>query len=168
MKHVIPGFRLVLEPFFFLSSPIRIQISVGLEAVSLHSDVRFAGTGPSFGLDGEKLLGARGFLAYGKGAANFLVGNFDGSYRQTNVFNGVEAFSGFTDTRVVSILELESGIGWKTADRRFRLSSGYQIAGWFNTMSSSSFIDSTRNHSFNKSNETLLLDELVVRAEFRF
>lgn len=135
---------------------------------TVQTDVGFDGTGPRFGIDGEKLVGEAGFLFYGKSAANFLIGEFKGNYRQTNVFNGVEAVSGFQDTRIVNILELETGIGWESANRRFRITSGYQVAGWFNTMTTSSFIDSTRAHNFDTSDETLLFDGLVVRAEVRF
>ena len=130
------------------------------------TDIDFDGIGPRIAFDTERRVFEHIFL-YGRGAASFLVGNFNADFRQTNVFDGVQAQSGFQDDRIVSILEFEAGIGWKNADGTTRLTAGYFVGAWFNAVGTSSFINAVQTNAFDHVDETLLFDGLAVRLEFR-
>jgi hypothetical protein len=133
----------------------------------IHTDIDFHGVGPRLGLEGEKLF-AHGFLAYGRGYANFLVGRFDAEFLQQNIFIGNQAIAGLSDRRIVSQLELELGVGWQTACGHFRVTAGYYLAGWFNTITTPSWVDAVRADNYRRISDTLTFDGLTARAELRF
>lgn len=134
---------------------------------TVDTDIDFDGVGPRIGLDGERRL-KHGFLVYSRSAANFLVGEFRGDYSQNNIFAGNQATTAFDDDRIVPVLEFEAGLGWESCSGCFSVRAGYYIAGWFNTMTTPSFIDAVQAHDFTEVDETLTFDGLTVRAELKF
>lgn len=134
------------------------------------SDVLFDGTGPRFGLDGERLLGCRGFMVFTRANVNFLVGSCITDYRQTNVFAGTQAQTGLTDTRIVTMPELELGAGWQGCNGHLRITAGYYLAAWYNMMTTTESLATVRTtpNTFEPETRTLTLDGLTTRAEFRF
>jgi len=134
------------------------------------SDVLFDGTGPRFGIDTERLLGCRGFMVFTRANVNFLVGSCIADYRQTNVFAGTQAQTGLTDTRVVTMPELELGAGWQGCEGRFRITAGYYLSAWFNMMTTTEYLSTVRTtpNTFQPETKTLTLDGLTVRTEYRF
>ena len=106
--------------------------------------------------------------AYGKGSAAFLVGQFRTSYVQINEFGGTEANTALTNDRIVPLLDMELGLAWLSRGQRFRLSGGYMVSAWFNSITSSAWISSVQNSSYNPGSETITFDGLVARAELRF
>ena len=138
-----------------------------LGTTSVNTEINFDGVGPRFGLDGERLIGG-GFLVYGRGFANFLVGNFSADYTQRNVFAGVQGTTSFSDSRIVPVLETELGLGWQNCCGNFRVTGGYYLATWLNTVTTPSWIGSIKGNEFKDVSEALTFDGLQVRAEYRF
>lgn len=131
------------------------------------TDIDFDGIGPRIGLLGERLIG-HGLLVYAKGHANFLIGDFNASYEQVNVFDGVQARSSIEDDRIVSLLEMELGLGWQDCCGNCRVTAGYLVQAWYNTMTTPAYIRSVQSSGFDEVDETLTFDGLTIRAEYRF
>src|SRR5690606_8347329 len=108
-------------------------ISPGTTSVT--TDIDFEGIGARFGLDGMRRGYCNGLLIYGKGFANFLAGEFKADYIQTNTFATTQGFTSLEDDRVVSILEYEVGAGWESPSGRVRITGGYYMAAWYDTLS---------------------------------
>lgn len=138
----------------------------GLSTVT--TDINFDGFGIGFGLDGEKRLADCGFLVYANGSASFVSGEFKSNFAQTNQFNTAIVATDAEDYRVVSILQTELGLGWVSHCGRFRASTGYQFAGWFNTVTTGSYINGVQARDFNDIHETITFDGLVSRIEWRY
>jgi hypothetical protein len=139
---------------------------VGLvDAVS--SDIDFDGAGLRLGLDMEHHIG-RGLYAYGKANASFLAGEFDATYLNTRDGAVVSATS-LEAARLVTILDLEVGAGWQ-ATRNIRLSTGYSISSWFNSVTTADWIDGVRdnNNHFADMNQAITFDGFNTRMEIRF
>ncbi|MEO1994664.1 MAG: Lpg1974 family pore-forming outer membrane protein, partial [Planctomycetaceae bacterium] len=138
-----------------------------LGATNVSTDIDFDGLGPRVGFDAAKLLGD-GFLLYTKGSANFLVGDFNADFRQTNIFAGTQAVSGIEDDRIVSILEWELGFGWESCCGGFRATAGYYVAAWFNTLTTPEFIRGVQTSDYDDMSGALSFDGLTIRTEIRF
>gem|GEM_PF-976426 len=134
---------------------------------TVNSEVDFHGFGPRLGLEGERNLG-KGMLIYSRGAANFLAGEFHGDYLQTNIAAGSQARLSYDDDRIVSLLELELGVGWENCCGNFRVTAGYYIGAWFNSLTTAGFINGVQNNNFTDVDETLSFDGLTARAEYRY
>jgi hypothetical protein len=138
---------------------------------TVNGNVDFTGYGIRVGLEGEYYM-PYGAFTYGRGLASLLAGRFSGSYAQNNIFAGQQAFTSFTDDRVVPILELEVGVGWSAWGGRIRLSGGYSFAGWFNTLTLNSLVQGVQATNFttntNNYRDTLTFDGFVGRVEFRW
>jgi hypothetical protein len=141
------------------------------DVIRVNSEIDFDGIGPRIGLEGERSLGRRGMLVYAKGAANFIVGEFTADYRQNNVTTAVQqARAGMEDDRIVTQLELELGVGWERqcCDRIWRLTAGYYVSSWINTLTTSAFIQGVQANDLDDMHETLTFDGLTVRMEIRY
>ncbi len=143
-----------------------IYQSVGsVDAVS--SDIDFDGAGVRLGLDAEHHV-RHGLYAYGKANASFLAGEFDASYLNTRDGAYVSS-TNFNAARLVTILDLEVGAGWQ-ASQNCRLSAGYLVSGWFNSMTTADWIDGVRdnNNHFADMSQAITFDGFNLRAELRF
>ncbi len=150
----------------FLASQ-EIFSAAGLTNVA--SEIDFDGFGIRLGLDGMKRHADSGVLLYAKGNANFVSGEFKANYRQQNQFGGAAVIGNdFADYRVLSILETELGMGWESAGGRVRLTGGYLVQGWFNTLTTSTYIDGVRAGNYTDLAETLTFSGLVGRVELRY
>lgn len=132
------------------------------------SGVEFEGAGPKFGLDLERKAPSSGFLVYGRAAASFVAGQVSAAFAQRNNAGTVVAAAAWDDDRIVPILDLEAGLGWKSSNERFLLSAGYLVSAWFNIVGSEAFIHAVQTTNYNDIQDTLLFDGPVARAEFRF
>ncbi|NIP86321.1 MAG: hypothetical protein GTO03_12445, partial [Planctomycetales bacterium] len=134
--------------------------------------IDFDGAGIRLGLEGEFPAQHSGFWAYAKGHASFLAGDFKSSYRQTNrPMVGPPAVLVSTsrkDERIVPILDLELGLGWRGPRDRWRFSAGYLFSAWFNVVSNEEFIRTVQSGQMHGVDDTLTFDGLVARAELRF
>jgi hypothetical protein len=135
---------------------------------SVQTQISFDGGGPRLGLDIERYSQRTGLFAYSKGYANFIAGRFHANYLQQNTFALTQAQTDWKDDRLLSILEYELGIGWTSPHGRLRLTGGYYVAGWFNTLTTPSWISAVQQTNFNGVSDTLSFDGLVTRAEWRW
>ena len=107
--------------------------AAGLTTVATQID--FDGAGIRFGLDGIKRRPGTGLLLYAKGDVNFVGGEFQATYRQTNEFGGAAVIgNNLDDYRLITIADAELGLGWESACGRLRVTGGYLVSGWFNTL----------------------------------
>ena len=50
--------------------------------------------------------------------------------------------------RIVTILDLEAGIGWHNFTDNLRLSVGYMVSQWFNTVKVNEWINAVQQNNF--------------------
>jgi hypothetical protein len=142
-----------------------------LQSTLVKTNVEFDGVGPRLGLEGEK-VSCCGLLLYGRAGADFLAGTFRAHFNQTNSFIGTVGNADFDDDRIVTILELELGVGWQSKNGCVRVQAGYLINGWFNTLNVGDFTHAVGTSNFttnccNLSND-LSFDGFVGRIAFHF
>jgi hypothetical protein len=141
--------------------------AAGLTRVA--SEIDFDGFGIRFGLDGIKRHRDSGVLVYAKGHANFVAGEFKANFWQQNQFGGAAVIrNDFADYRVLSILETELGLGWESGGGRLRVTGGYMVQGWFNALTTGTYIDGVQAGNFTDLAETLAFNGLVGRLELRY
>lgn len=140
-----------------------------LGTTDVTSRIDFDGFGPRLGLDGS--FGQRVFV-YGRSDVSLLFGHFGANYLQENVFSGVQAQTQVGDDRVVPVWETELGVGWRSRSGRLELTAGYTAAFWFNTMTTSSWIEGVQQSAFSSSGdsqrESLTFDGFFLRCGFNF
>lgn len=133
------------------------------------TDLRFSGAGILVGIDGEHYAPNSGFFAYSRAIASFLAGNFRGSLEQKEQVSTGKIDTGWRAGRVVPILELEIGVGWRTLSDRLRLKAGYMFSSWMNMVRTDEFIRAAQTNDFvNLGGNSLTFDGLVAHAEWRF
>ena len=138
-------------------------------SASTNTNIEFDGLGLRLGLDGERMIGG-GFFFTAQANANFLGGQFTGSYLQSDSNNAVEATTYWHEARFVTILESEVSVGWQSCNGRVRASVGYLLSDWLNIVKPSDFISSVQANQYvgtNKIGDTsLVFDGLKARIEF--
>jgi hypothetical protein len=120
--------------------------NVGTESVT--SSVDFDGAGMRFGMDFERYGRNRQWFVYGKGYASLIGGRFQADYLQSNQGDPVVAQTSWEAGRVVTMLDLEAGLGWQNCGGNLRLSVGYLYSGWFNTIRNNEWIHAVQNNDF--------------------
>lgn len=120
--------------------------NVGVETVNAAVD--FDGVGGRFGMEGIRYVNNRQFFVYGKGYASLIGGRFENNYLQSNLADPVVATTSWQAGRVLTILDLEAGIGWQNSSGNIRGSIGYLYSGWFNTIRMNEWIRSVQNNDF--------------------
>jgi hypothetical protein len=161
MVNAVAGVR-----YAHLNQLLDAQYSI-LGATSVRSDIDFYGIGPRLGLEAE-YVSCHGFLVYGNTHANFLAGTFDADYRQDNIFAGTQSFTTFDDTRLVTQLELELGLGWQSKCGTFRFTAGYYINQWYNAMTTPVWIRGVQSRQFENRDDRIGFNGLTVRAMVQF
>lgn len=119
---------------------------VGVESV--RSAVDFDGAGARFGLEGIRYGNNRQWFVYGKGYASLIGGRFENHYLQFNQGDPLVAGTTWEAGRVLTILDLEAGIGWQNASGNIRGSVGYMYSGWFNSIRMNEWIRAVQNNDF--------------------
>ncbi len=133
------------------------------------TDIEYDGGGLSFGLEGERRIGRRGFSVYGSFGVTPTVGQFTTLYNTTNVSTVSQLTTAtWKDDRFVTILEYEVGLAWTSCSRCWRLSAGYLSSHWFNTVTTPVFIDAVQADNYVDIGDTLSFDGLTARIERRF
>jgi len=133
------------------------------------TDVHFDGGGIRVGLDAEWYGANRRCFVYGRSAASFVAGEFKASYRQNDLFGREVIYTDWRGGRIVSMLDLEVGIGFTNRNGWARASVGYMVSGWFNTVNTDEFIKAVAVTSdFTGLNNSMTFDGAVARAEIRF
>ena len=142
-----------------------------LGSETVRSRINFDGIGPRAGFEGEyKVRG--GLFGYGKGVLDLLAGRFGGSFVQRDVFGGLIAETEINEKRLVPVTEFELGAGWASPKGRIRVSGGYSVNAWFNTLTTPALIRGIQANDFttngNNFRDTMTFDGLVGRIEFRY
>ncbi len=135
---------------------------------TVQAENEFEGIGLRGGIEGEWGGQQGGFLAYGKLIGGAIAGELQSSYTQANNFDGIVVLTSREDDRIVPMIEIEAGLGWRSRSQRWRMSAGYNITALFNLASSNSLIQSVRTANFSENDDTFTLDGLVARVEFAF
>jgi len=143
---------------------------VGNSNQILQAESEFDGGGLKLGLETLRFHPTTQFFFYGKGYASFLAGQFRTRYDfQPN--DGVTAptTTAFNIGRLVTMLDLETGLGWQNYTGNFRVSAGYMFNSWFNTIRVSDVINSVQANNFTQPasnvNGLVTFDGLVTKVE---
>jgi len=144
-----------------------IGVPVGLSTVN--TQINFDGFGIGMGLDAMKRRADTGLLIYGRSSASFVSGEFKAQYRQVSQF-GPNSIIGnnITDYRVMSILQTELGVGWRSACGRIQILGGYQFQSWGNALTTASYIPGVQNRRFDNLNENLTFDGFTSRLQLQW
>jgi hypothetical protein len=132
------------------------------------TDIDFDGGGLSLGLEAERQSCTSGLRLYSRGTASFLAGRFRGRYFQGQSFDPTVVDTDWEAGRVVPVLDLELRAGWSSSGGRLRLSAGYLVSSWFNTVQTADFIRAVQANDFGDLGDGFTLDGLQVEAEWRF
>ena len=116
----------------------------------------FDGGGIKLGLEGTRYGAQNQFFVYGKGYTSFVAGTFRTNYQlNRTIFNPTAVLPplNITNTnweadRIVTILDLEAGIGWHNFTDNLRLSVGYMVSQWFNTVKVNEWINAVQQNNF--------------------
>lgn len=140
----------------------------GVETVA--TDVFFDGGGIRLGLEAERYIYSNSrFMVYGRGFASFVAGEFEARYVQDNAFSADHVVDArFKFGRLMSILDLEVGVGWTSYSGRWRMAGGYLFSAWYNAVKTDDFIQAVRSNTFVGLGDKLTFDGLTARIEYRF
>lgn len=137
--------------------------------IDTRTDIDFDGGGVKLGLDGERLIGCRGFSFYGRASVSPIVGQFSSDYTMLNSTTSVLlANAVWKDDRFVTILDYEFGLAWTGPRNRWRFSGGYMASFWFNAVTTPSFIDAVQADNYVGVSDTISFDGFTTRLEYRF
>jgi len=134
----------------------------------VNTSVNFDGGGIRVGLEGERVAGCTGFLGYARAMASFVAGEFRGNYFQGSDTDPLIANTFWKAGRIVPILDLELGVGWASCSGRFRVTGGYMVSAWYNTVTTTDWIGAVQHNDFSGLHDTMTFDGLVVRTELRY
>lgn len=140
--------------------------NIGTETIN--ADVNFDGGGLRLGVEAERHAASCGIFLYGKTHANFVAGKFRGHYFQGNTFDPVIVDTYWNADRIVSMLDLELGLGWRNTEDCLRISAGYTISAWYNTVTTADFISAVQRNEFGGLSDVTTFDGLAARVELRF
>lgn len=149
-----------------LSVDQTVSVATGLTNVA--TDIDFNGFGISGGLDFETYSCTTGLSLYGKTLASLLAGEWNATYAQTNQFGGGVIANQYEDFHATPVLDAELGVRWMAKKRHFMVSSGFLMSGWYETLTTRSYIDSVRASQLTDAGETMTFSGLTARAEWRF
>jgi hypothetical protein len=139
-----------------------------LGSETVRTDINFNGGGIRLGLEGERYARHSGWKIYGRGAASFVAGTFDGSYTQSQTFDPTVVHTDISVGRIVPILDLEIGAGWSGPAGHWHFTAGYLVSAWMNVVKTSEFIKGVQQNDVSNLSDTLTFDGLVARAEYRW
>ena len=133
----------------------------------VETDLDFYGAGIKLGLEYER-VSKRGFLVYGRANASFVPGEFRADYDQTSVLAGRLVDTSWKAGRLVTMTDIEIGTGWESACGTWRLTAGYNIQAWYNTVQTDEWIRGVRTNSFIDMASMQTFDGLMARVEARY
>jgi len=118
----------------------------GFEQVLAESE--FDGGGVRLGLEGMRFHPTTQFFWYGRGYASFLAGTFRARYEYDSPNNNAATIASLNVGRVVTMLDMETGIGWQNFTGNLRFSAGYLFSAWYNTVRVNDFISAVQTNNF--------------------
>jgi hypothetical protein len=136
---------------------------------NVFSAVEFDGAGLKLGLEGEYYAVNDQWFAYGKAFYSLVGGEFRSRYLMGTNLNPVIADTSLNIGRLVSIYDLEVGVGWRNYCDNFRLSVGYNYSIWTNVMKNNEWINTIQTNNFVDPSDNydgmITFDGLTARAE---
>jgi len=135
---------------------------------SVATDIDFNGLGVRLGLEGERFRHKSRCFFYGKTYVNFIPGEFNAKFDQGQAFDASVVDTLWEAGRIVSIWDLELGIGHVCKSERWSMSAGYSFSAWNNVVKTDEFINAVQTNNFLDLGETMTYDGLVARIEGRF
>jgi hypothetical protein len=141
---------------------------IGLDTV--RSDVEFDGGGLRLGLEGERYATNTGFFAYGKAVSSLVGGEFKTRYQSRDLIaDTLIADTSWRSGRIITINDLEVGIGWRNYCDNLRLNVGYTYSFWTNTVLTREWINAVQQNNFvdqsDNFNGLISFDGLTARVE---
>jgi hypothetical protein len=134
------------------------------------TDVDFEGVGAKFGLEAERFGRNKQWFVYGKGSVSAVGGDFRADYFSANDADDLIVDTSWKAGRMVTITDVEFGLGWQNCCGNFRLSGGYMYSTWFNIVRTNEWIDSVQLNNFTDRSDNykgmMTFDGLTARAEF--
>lgn len=137
----------------------------------VHAESEFDGGGLKLGLEGLRFHPTTQFFVYGKGYTSFLAGIFRARYQDTFAppGNANPAITSFNASRLVTMLDLETGVGWQNFGGNLRFSAGYMFSAWYNVLRVNEFINSVQTNNFvnttSNLNSLMTFDGLTAKVE---
>jgi len=129
----------------------------------------FDGGGIHLVLEGLRFHPNTQFFLYGRGYTSFLAGTFRGHYEMNSAATTPPSNLSFNVGRVVTMLDLESGLGWQNWTGNVRFSAGYMFSAWYNTVRVNDLITAVQQNQFIIPSTSLrgvqAFDGLVMRVE---
>jgi len=138
----------------------------GTELVT--TDITFDGGGIRLGLEGEQRARRSGLLVYGNTSVSFVAGEFKTRFFQGQSLDPTVVDTAWKAGRIVTMLDLELGLGWANPSGSLRFTTGYLFSAWFNTVKTDEFINAVHANDFINLGDTLTFDGLVTRVELRY
>ena len=135
---------------------------------TLATNTIFDGGGMRLGLDAQRFACNSGLMLYGRTSASFIAGQFISRYTQASDVDPIIVDTSWKAGRIVSILDLELGVGWQSACGRWRVSGGYMVNAWFNTVNTNSWIQGVQRNNFVGLSDTITFDGFTSRLEYRW
>ena len=135
---------------------------------SVDTDIDFHGLGVRLGLEGERFRHKSRCFFYGKTYVNFIPGEFNAKFDQGQAFDASVVDTLWEAGRIVSIWDLELGLGHVCKSERWSMSLGYSFSAWTNVVKTDEFINAVQTNNFLDLGETMTYDGLVARLEGRF
>ena len=133
---------------------------------SVQTEIDFYGAGLRLGLEGERYSNSRRWLIYGKTYGNFVAGDFTADYIQQSATLPVD--TSWKAGRIVPMLDLEVGAGWQSRCGTWRVTGGYMISAWYNTVKTDEWLDAVQSNNYGGLSGSMSFDGLVMRCEGRF
>jgi hypothetical protein len=135
------------------------------------TDIEFEGAGLKLGALAERYGRNRNLYVYGKGDVAFLGGEFRSEY-----FSATEIGQGpFVDTswkagRLVTVTDLEVGMGWQNCSGCIRVQGGYMYSVWYNVVKTQEWINAVQENNFADPSDNFYgmvsFDGFTARVEF--
>ncbi len=133
------------------------------------TDVEFEGAGVKFGLEGERYGRNKQWFVYGKGSVSAVGGEFRNSYFSSSQADDIVVDTAWKAGRMVTITDMEFGLGWQNCCGNFRLSAGYMYSTWFNVVRTNEWIDAVQLNNFTDRSDNfkgmMTFDGLTAKAE---
>ena len=134
---------------------------------NVSTDIDFYGLGVRGGLEYENYLNCQWFV-YAKGYGSLIPGEFTANFSQEQSFDARVVNTDWKAGRIVTIWDLELGMGWTSKCHNYRLSAGYVFSAWTNMVQTDEWIKGVHTNNFIDMDSTSTFDGLVARAEARF
>jgi len=147
-----------------------VSVSEVNGANNVLAESEFDGVGLKFGLEGERYARCTQFFVYGKGDVNFIGGQFRTRYQFNNQSDPLIVDTSWKAGRVVTIVDLEVGAGWRNHCDNLRFSVGYLFSSWLNVVKTNEWINTVQQNNFvdpsDNYNGMMTFDGLTARVEF--